>query len=505
VAALILLVLQAPLAAALGDVQAGRMVYDRWCAWCHGAEGEGNGPAAAYLAPKPRDFTLGVYKYKSTEGDSPPADEDIARIVAEGMPGTAMPGWKDVLGEAERRDVVAFIKKFSDIFEFEKPALPVSIATPPAGSPEAVRFGKEAFRKAKCFECHGDTGKGNPSKKLKDDWGEPVWPRNLTKPWTFRGGAGVRDVYVRLTVGIPGSPMPVFGDARKAEALSADERWAAAHYVVSLADPSRRPVAGASTAIASYQAGDLPSDVAADAWRDTPAVSFRLAPQIIAGERLFTPVVDQITVRALYNETHVALLVEWDDPTPSRPGDKAQAALAPGEMFEDAVAVQFPAAAGEGLEKPYFGHGDSAHTVNVWYWRAGGVEAEPGYALLDMRGVGSKVDRDPAASGLWAAGEYADGTWRVVFRRARQGAEGDVRFDSGSQIPIAFATWDGSNAERGSKHTLTPWMWLWLQPPPSFRAVYVPAAVMVVLAGGLIGISARLQRAGRRSNPRSEG
>ncbi|MEK7245814.1 MAG: ethylbenzene dehydrogenase-related protein [Pseudomonadota bacterium] len=501
---LFLLLAQTPVASALADVEPGRVVYDRWCAGCHGAKGDGNGPAAPFLMPKPRDFTLGVYKYKSTEGGSPPSDGDIARMIAEGMPGTAMPGWKDVLGGAGRRQVVAYIKKFSDIFEFEKPGQAISLAGQPPASPQAVSAGREVYRKAKCSECHGDTGKGNLSKKLKDDWGEPVWPRNLTKPWTFRGGNDVKDVYTRLTVGIPGVPMPVFGDASKPDALSADERWAAAHYVVSLADPSRRPSSGANAIKGVYHAGGIATEPSAPAWRDAPAVSFRLAPQIIAADRLFAPVVDQVTVRALYDEKEVALLIEWDDPTPSRPGDKAQAALAPGEMFEDAVAVQFPAAPGEEIAKPYFGHGDAANPVNVWYWRAGRADAEAAYALFDMRGAGSRAQRDPASLGFSARGEYTDGTWRVVFRRARYGGDGDAPFDGGRLLSIAFANWDGSNGEKGSKHTLTRWIWLWLEPPPSLNVVYVPLAVVALLAGGLLGVSARMRRVAERPGPEKE-
>jgi DMSO reductase family type II enzyme heme b subunit len=498
---LFLLLACAPVVPARADVEPGRVVYDRWCAGCHGVKGDGSGPAAPFLMPKPRDFTVGVYKYKSTEGTSPPSDEDIARTIAEGMPGTAMPGWKDVLGEADRRQLVSLIKKFSDIFEFEKPGQVISLAGQLPASPQAISAGREVYRKAKCFECHGDAGKGNLSKKLKDDWGEHIWPRNLTKPWTFRGGNEVKDVYTRLTVGIPGVPMPVFGDASKSDALSADERWAAAHYVVSLADPSRRPSSGTNVIKGVYYAGGISADPSATAWRDAPAVSFRLAPQIVAADRLFTPVVDQVTVRALYNEKEVAVLVEWDDPTPSRPGDKTQAALAPGEMFEDAVAVQFPATPGEGISKPYFGHGDAANPVNVWYWHAGRADAGEAYALFDMRGTGSRAQRDPIPSGFSARGEYANGTWRVVFRRARYGGDSDIPFDSGRLLPLAFANWDGSNGEKGSKHTLTRWVWLWLEPQPSLKVVYFPATVVALLTGGLLGVSVWMRRIAAKPEP----
>ncbi len=41
----------APTAAASAEV--GQIVYKRWCGWCHGEKGDGNGPAARYLMPKP--------------------------------------------------------------------------------------------------------------------------------------------------------------------------------------------------------------------------------------------------------------------------------------------------------------------------------------------------------------------------------------------------------------------------------------------------------------------
>lgn len=483
---------------AAASVEAGQTVYERWCGWCHGEKGDGNGPAARYLMPKPRDFTLGLFKYKATAGGSPPSDEDLGRIVADGMPGTSMPGWKDLLNDTERRDVIAFIKTFSDIFEFEKPGQAIPLAGQPVGSPKVIELGSEVYRKAKCAECHGDTGRGNISKKLKDDWGDAIWPRNLTKPWVFRGGSNVKDVYTRLTVGIPGTPMPVFGDPGKKEALGEEERWAVAHYVVSLADHARRPSPGATTIRAVYRPDELIAEPFSAAWDEVPSVSFRLAPQLIAADRLFTSVVDQVTTRAIYNDKEIALLIEWDDPTPSRPGDRAQANLAPGEMFEDAIAVQFPAEQSEKLEKPYFGHGDAANPVVAWHWSAGRADGRAAYEIFEMRGAGTRVERDPARSGFSARGQYVDGTWRVVFRHTRNQGNDNIAFESGRLLPVAFAAWDGSNGERGSKHTLTRWVWLWLAPPPSLKVVLVPALVTTLLAVGLLTISARVRRAGRR-------
>ena len=41
-------------------------IYAQRCMGCHGANGDGLGPAAERLNPPPRDFTLGLYKFKSS-------------------------------------------------------------------------------------------------------------------------------------------------------------------------------------------------------------------------------------------------------------------------------------------------------------------------------------------------------------------------------------------------------------------------------------------------------
>ena len=55
----------------------GKTVYDDHCAECHGPAGRGDGPAAAFLAPRPRDFTSGKFKIRSTETGTLPTDDDL--------------------------------------------------------------------------------------------------------------------------------------------------------------------------------------------------------------------------------------------------------------------------------------------------------------------------------------------------------------------------------------------------------------------------------------------
>ena len=57
----------APASAASGAASRGKVVYDGHCVECHGATGKGDGGAAHLMTPRPRDFTSGKYKIRSTE------------------------------------------------------------------------------------------------------------------------------------------------------------------------------------------------------------------------------------------------------------------------------------------------------------------------------------------------------------------------------------------------------------------------------------------------------
>src|SRR5437870_8992847 len=95
------------------DVPLGRRVYAQRCAVCHGPDGRGNGPAAPSLMPRPRDFTLGQFKYKSTAAGQPPTEADLMHVVANGLAASAMPYWRDILDSVETRAVVAYVKSMT--------------------------------------------------------------------------------------------------------------------------------------------------------------------------------------------------------------------------------------------------------------------------------------------------------------------------------------------------------------------------------------------------------
>ena len=212
----------------------GKAVYDKYCTECHGTQGKGDGPSAFYVAPRPRDFSTGRYKIRSTETGSVPTDEDIVRSVRQGLYGTAMPAWDRILSDTDIHDVVAYIKSLSP--QFTTPAKVVATGAGTTSSPESIARGLQAYEKLQCGKCHGTDGRGTGAvtTEFQDDWNRPLPAADLTKPWTFRGGATSRDIYLRFRTGMAGTPMPSF-----AEAATDNEMWDLANYIVSLA---RKPI-----------------------------------------------------------------------------------------------------------------------------------------------------------------------------------------------------------------------------------------------------------------------
>jgi cytochrome c oxidase cbb3-type subunit 2 len=145
-----------------------------------------------------------------------------------------MPTWHE-LPDKDRLAVVAFVKTFSKRWKEETPEPPL-VASPPPARAELVAQGRELYARAKCWECHGESGRGDgPSAgHLKDDLDRAIRPTDLTRG-QLKGGAQVVDVFRTMTNGLDGTPMPSFADT-----MSDAERWAISYYVLSLsawADP----------------------------------------------------------------------------------------------------------------------------------------------------------------------------------------------------------------------------------------------------------------------------
>jgi mono/diheme cytochrome c family protein len=227
------------LAAAPAAADEGSRVYRARCAVCHGVDGRGDGPAAGMLSPRPRDFTTGRYKFRSTPTGRLPALEDVVTTTARGLRGTSMPGFADVLTPGEIDAVARHVLALAPQSASRAPALTVP--------PMARGDGAALFQRAGCAECHGTDGRGSAWRTAGTaPWGGHPATR-LDEPWAFRAGSDETAIALRILTGVDGTAMPAYADV-----LSGAEARAVARHVRELArtpiweerDPDRVAAAG---------------------------------------------------------------------------------------------------------------------------------------------------------------------------------------------------------------------------------------------------------------------
>jgi len=503
-----ILLLPAPGSLLAQDTTAGKSVYVKWCAGCHGDGGAGDGAAAASMLPRPRNFTSGLYKIRTTASGQLPTDADLERAIDEGLPGSAMPGWKGRLSQSERRDVRAYIKTFSSFFaDTSQHVVALKFSSPPGGgtSVAALKVGRQFYDSIGCRKCHGDQGRGDgPSAPtLKDDADFPIFAADLHQSWRFRGGGSVEDIYRRLRTGLDGTPMPSFADLIDQKFLTDEELWRLAQYVRSLspaAPPEVRDVVHAPQI-----PGTVPVSPDDSAWTRVARSWFPLEGQVIHKSRWFAPAVAGVWVQALHDGKTLALRVSWDDRTESpdtawlkfeqriletvagddsAPGPKA-------EPWPDQLAVQFPRHLPQGMERPYFLMGATTDPVYQWRWTSRPRRAFAGLA----RGI-ERFDTLPGAP----AGEatYEHGEWRLVLTRALATPDtaNEVQLEAGRAIPMAFFAWDGSSGEHGSRMAVSTWYFLALDRPTPPGVFISPVLAMLVTLGLGLVVVRRAQRRG---------
>ena len=221
-------------------ISEGSRVYARYCIGCHGENGDGKGPAARLLVVKPRDFTSGVFKFRSTPTGTLPTDEDLYRTITRGVYRTSMPDW-GLLSERERLAVLQYIKGFYPRWDERGPGTPISIPQPPAsfGSAESVARGKQLFELLECWACHGKEGKGDgPSAATlgADAWGNKQRPFDFTSG-RLKSGPTVKDIYRTFMTGINGTAMPSYADILgepDGENIREGDTWNLVAFIVSL-------------------------------------------------------------------------------------------------------------------------------------------------------------------------------------------------------------------------------------------------------------------------------
>lgn len=218
----------------------GKKVYEERCMICHGAKGDGKGlvgiikraeKSGRVLDVRPRDFTTGVFRFRSTPTGCLPDDKDLMRLVDTGITKSFMPPHKDELSAEKKKAVIEYMKTFSERWREEEPCEGISVNKPKwVGTRASVEKGIRIYKEMKCWECHGDDGRGKGPKadKIKDDWGNPIPPFNFTAGALKRGGSP-EDVYITFTSGLDGTGMPSYEDS-----LNEEDRWHLVSYTLKL-------------------------------------------------------------------------------------------------------------------------------------------------------------------------------------------------------------------------------------------------------------------------------
>jgi mono/diheme cytochrome c family protein len=188
----------------------GQKLYDTYCVSCHGEELNGKGKVSSMLDPLPRDFSK--YQFVVTY------EERFRESIKEGVHGTAMPAWKNVLGDKEVDTLIDFIKTKS-LEDVSTKYVRVHRDLPKVGDAERLDHkgkgkllvegdpekGSAHFQKY-CTSCHGKlaNGKGPNAYDL-----EHPLPRNLLNK-EFLNQTAVTDerLYESILLGVPGTPMP---------------------------------------------------------------------------------------------------------------------------------------------------------------------------------------------------------------------------------------------------------------------------------------------------------
>lgn len=416
------------------DAAAGRAAYEQSCARCHGLQGKGDGVDAKRFYPRPRDFSMGVYKFRTTASGTPPSDEDLFRTLTRGLPGTNMPDWQH-LSESTRWQIVYYLKSLSPSFEQAQPEA-VAIGADP-GRRADVTQGRAVYEKLKCASCHGAQGRGNGTSAggLVDDWGKPIRPADLTLGWNLRGGAEPRDIVYRVLAGIDGAGMPSY-----AGAISPEDAWQLAYYVASLQQPAH----AFRNLHALRIAGPLPSALDDPRWRQAESAHLRLRNAVTAdGEWVAPATVNQLSVQAVYTEDAIALRLTWHDPadhSQAEPRDALAVAFQPANAQGDTMTLQAWPLAGQ-------------PPLDLCVWRAGAAQGYETLAADVASALGGQTPQAP----LTVAAAYADGEWQLLLQRplAPSGPAGAPPLVPGMLSSIGFIVWDGGNPEA---RAVSPWL-----------------------------------------------
>ncbi|MEZ6136770.1 MAG: c-type cytochrome [Pirellulaceae bacterium] len=177
-------------------------LYLSKCASCHGSDGLGDGLAARFLYPRPRNLQAEPLRIASTR-NAIASDQDIAQVIRRGLPGTSMPAFPD-LKDDEVAMLVETINRFRQPLMREQPAEALPIPEFPEVSEAMVARGKAIFETSGCSICHQSQGRPG---ELFDSSGRLTLARDLAHDY-MKGGDDSPSLYARIRLGMPGTPHP---------------------------------------------------------------------------------------------------------------------------------------------------------------------------------------------------------------------------------------------------------------------------------------------------------
>jgi mono/diheme cytochrome c family protein len=516
----------------------GKTLYLKYCSQCHGEKGDGEGYATPHLSPRPRNFTTGKFKVRTTPNGALPTHQDIVNIIRRGMPYTSMPAWPD-FSDQEASNLAYFITTFSaDFSNPENAPKPIALPSAPKATKESIELGKKLYEETGCVRCHGTLGRGDgPSAPtLKDEWDHPIRAANLAQSWTFRGGSSREDIFRTMSTGFNGTPMPSFADA-----LTPEQRWAITDFIVSLSGNAGPGYTNLVIAKRVQDSIDLSKGTAS--FESARVARLPIVGQIMEPGRAFHPAATSVTVQAIYDAESIAILVRWHDmsaqkegkngpslPVPAQeeeeqaagaaaggnpfgeaevapaPAGRTQdvfaeaeaAPAAPPSEFSDAVAIQIPSQVPTSARKPYFIFGDAQNSVDLWFFDL----ARPAPLQFTGKGSGDVAPNDTGE--VTGVASYDQGEWSVIFKRPIRAKSG-AAFSPGEFLPIAFSVWDGFSRERGNRRGLSLWYSVYLEPQnvpsavgPMIRTALFILVLELVVIGWVRYASRRREPGGQR-------